>query len=109
MAAYLFNANSGLPIPRLSPREHEVLALLATGKASKEIAVLLACSVGSISKHRRSLCRKLNVHSTAELVCYAVMQASTTLRRVLLDQPTSGNTVGACDTKSTRKETMTNA
>jgi DNA-binding CsgD family transcriptional regulator len=55
-----------------SAREREILKLLGQGKTSKEIAVLLARSVTTIASHRRSICHKLGVHSTAELIRYAV-------------------------------------
>jgi two-component system, NarL family, response regulator NreC len=55
-----------------SAREREILELLGKGKTSKEIAVLLVVSVTTIASHRRSICRKLGVHSTAELVHFAV-------------------------------------
>jgi DNA-binding CsgD family transcriptional regulator len=55
-----------------SIREREILTLLGQGKTSKEIAVSLDLSVTTISTHRRNICRKLGVHSTAELIRYAV-------------------------------------
>lgn len=58
----------------LSARERQIIALIGQGKTSKEIAVRLALSVATIGSHRRSLCRKLRVHSTAELVHYAVRE-----------------------------------
>ena len=56
-------------------REQEILKLLAEGKTSKEIATLLTLSTTTISSHRRSICRKLDIHSTAELIRYAVSRA----------------------------------
>jgi two-component system response regulator NreC len=56
----------------LSTREREILKLLGQGKTSKEIAVFLALSITTIASHRRSICRKLDVHSTAALIHYAV-------------------------------------
>jgi DNA-binding CsgD family transcriptional regulator len=53
-------------------RELEILDLLGRGKTSKEIAVLLKLRVTTIASHRKSICRKLGVHSTAELIRYAV-------------------------------------
>lgn len=58
----------------LTPREQQVLALVAEGKTTKEIATILTCSIGTIGNHRKGLCRKLHVHSTAELVRRAVLQ-----------------------------------
>lgn len=57
----------------LTKREREILRLLGLGKTSKEISALLAISITTIASHRRSICRKLAVHSTAELVRYAVV------------------------------------
>jgi DNA-binding CsgD family transcriptional regulator len=53
-------------------REREILKLLGQGKTSKEIAVLLTLRISTIASHRRSICRKLDVHSTAALIQYAV-------------------------------------
>jgi len=55
-----------------STREREILKLLGQGKTSKEIAVLLTLRITTIASHRRSICNKLGVHSTAELNQYAV-------------------------------------
>jgi len=56
----------------LTERETEILGLLGQGKTSKEIATQLRISVGTVSNHRKSLCRKLALHSTAELIRKAV-------------------------------------
>jgi DNA-binding CsgD family transcriptional regulator len=55
-----------------STREREILKLLGQGKTSKEIAELLTLRITTIASHRRSICHKLGVHSTAELIHYAV-------------------------------------
>jgi DNA-binding NarL/FixJ family response regulator len=57
---------------RLTPREREVLQLLAEGKSNKEVANLLGISVNTAEAHRANIMLKLNVHSLAELVHYAV-------------------------------------
>ena len=57
---------------RLTPRETEVVQLLAEGKSSKEAAVRLGVSVSTVEAHRANIMRKLNLHSIAELVRYAV-------------------------------------
>jgi DNA-binding NarL/FixJ family response regulator len=57
----------------LAAREWEVLALLAQGRTSKEIASALNITASTVSSHRKSLCRKLNVHSAAELVHAAMI------------------------------------
>jgi two-component system, NarL family, response regulator NreC len=56
----------------LTEREKEILQLLAEGKSNKEAAVLLDLSVYTVETHRSNLMQKLNLHSTAELVLYAV-------------------------------------
>jgi len=57
---------------QLSKREREVVQLLAEGKTSKEVASILECAVKTAETHRSNLMRKLNLHSIAELVLYAV-------------------------------------
>ena len=56
----------------LSPREREVLQLVAEGKSSKEIANLLGLSVYTVETHRAKLMQKLNLHNIPELILYAV-------------------------------------
>jgi DNA-binding NarL/FixJ family response regulator len=56
----------------LTPREREILRLLATGKSNKDIASLLNLSLYTVETHRRNLQDKLNLHSIAELILYAV-------------------------------------
>jgi len=51
----------------LTATEQRVLDLIGRCKTSKEIAVVLKISVLTVGNHRKSLCRKLDVHSTAEL------------------------------------------
>jgi len=58
--------------PRLSPREKEVLKLIAEGKSRKEIAKILGISVRTLDTHRTNILLKLGCKSTAELVHYAV-------------------------------------
>ncbi len=55
-------------IDSLSPRERQVMDLVATGKANKVIARVLDLSVKTVEKHRSSMMRKLRVQSVAELV-----------------------------------------
>jgi DNA-binding NarL/FixJ family response regulator len=55
----------------LSPRELEVVRLLAAGKSSKEIARALVISPQTVDTHRRRLMKKLQLHSAIEVVCYA--------------------------------------
>ncbi|MEN8214128.1 MAG: response regulator transcription factor [Pseudomonadota bacterium] len=56
----------------LSPREREVLTLIASGLSSKAIARQLGISPKTVETHRSRLMTKLNLHSVAELVRYAV-------------------------------------
>jgi DNA-binding CsgD family transcriptional regulator len=57
---------------RVSPRERQILFLIGMGKTSKEIATSLKISVATIGSHRRNICRKLGIHSTAALIQYAM-------------------------------------
>lgn len=56
----------------LTPREREVIQLLAEGKTSKEVATTLNLSVKTAETHRTNLMRKLDLHSVADLTLYAV-------------------------------------
>jgi two-component system NarL family response regulator len=62
----------GLEPRTLSAREREVLALLAAGRRSREIAAQLALSPYTVEVHRRNIMRKLQLHGVAELTRYAV-------------------------------------
>ncbi len=64
---------------RLSPREREVLQLLAEGRATKEIAGELAVSGKTVETHRRQIMEKLGLHSVAELTKYAIREGLTPL------------------------------
>ena len=57
---------------RLSPREREVLQLLAEGSRCKDVAAALNISLKTAETHRTNLMSKLNLHSLAKLVIYAV-------------------------------------
>jgi DNA-binding NarL/FixJ family response regulator len=57
---------------RLTPREREVLQLLAEGKSNKEVAAILEISVKTAETHRANIMLKLDFHSVTELVRYAV-------------------------------------
>jgi DNA-binding NarL/FixJ family response regulator len=56
----------------LTPREREIIQLIAEGKATKEVADVLGISVKTAETHRTNLMRKLKLHSTADLVRYAI-------------------------------------
>lgn len=56
----------------LTPRERQVLQLVAEGKTSKEVAAVLGMSVKTADTHRARLMRKLDIHDIATLVRYAI-------------------------------------
>jgi DNA-binding NarL/FixJ family response regulator len=60
------------PARRLTPREREIVQLLAEGKSNKEIANYLNISVKTAETHRANIMLKMNFHSVTELVRYAV-------------------------------------
>jgi DNA-binding NarL/FixJ family response regulator len=64
--------NSGSAAPRLTPREREILQLLAEGHRNKEIAKDLGISLKTVETHRTTLMRKIGVNSIVELVHYAI-------------------------------------
>ena len=57
---------------RLTPRETEVLRLIATGKANKETADDLQISIKTVQKHRQKVMEKLGIHDTAGLTRHAI-------------------------------------
>ena len=67
-----FLAKSEVPDDPLTPREHQVLQLIAEGKTTKEIAVILSVTVKTAESHRTKLMEKLDIHSAAGLVRYAI-------------------------------------
>jgi len=60
---------------RLTPREKQVFKLLAEGKTSRDIAKYLTISLKTAMTHRTNLMAKLNMHSRAELIRYAIRKA----------------------------------
>lgn len=72
---YLANPNGGdgsAPAPVLTPREQEVLKLIAEGHSGKEIADLLVLSPKTIERHRANLLEKLGMRDRLELTRYAI-------------------------------------
>ena len=57
---------------RTTPRESEIIRLLADGKTNKEIAALLGITVRTVETHRSKIMLKLGLHSLAELIHYAM-------------------------------------
>jgi DNA-binding NarL/FixJ family response regulator len=77
LEGYLKNGTPGAApvVPsrsRLTPREREIVQLLAEGKSTKEVAVALGLSVKTAETHRSNIMRKLELHSVSDLVLYAV-------------------------------------
>ncbi len=68
--AYLTKAE--LPPDLLTPRERQVLQLVAEGKTTKQVAKLLGITQKTAESHRTRIMEKLDVHETASLVRYAV-------------------------------------
>ncbi len=60
------------PGARLTPRQREIVQLLAEGKSSKEVAVALNLSVKTAETHRANIMRRINCHSVTEVVRYAI-------------------------------------
>jgi DNA-binding NarL/FixJ family response regulator len=56
----------------LTTREREILQLFAEGKNNKDVANMLNLSLYTVETHRSNILKKLNLHSTAELILYAV-------------------------------------
>jgi DNA-binding NarL/FixJ family response regulator len=56
----------------LTPRERQILQLIAQGQSNKDIAALLGLSPNTVSAHRANLMEALGIHKTAELVLYAI-------------------------------------
>ena len=65
-------ARTESPVDALSPRERHVLALIAAGHGSRDIADQLSISVGTVRKHRENLMQKLDLHSIAEVTSFAI-------------------------------------
>lgn len=67
-----YNSKSETSKNPLTPRERQVLQLIAEGKSTKDVASLLGISVKTAESHRTRLMQKLDIHETASLVLYAV-------------------------------------
>jgi len=73
------NGGDSSAFAKLTPREREVLQLMAEGRATKEIAMDLKVSIKTVETHRRQIMEKLNIHSVAELTKYAIREGLTSL------------------------------
>ncbi|MBH0179805.1 MAG: response regulator transcription factor [Nitrospira sp.] len=67
------------PVTALTPRQREVLQLIAEGKGTKDIATLLNISVKTVEFHKSRIMDELDLHSTAELTKYAVAEGLVSL------------------------------
>jgi DNA-binding NarL/FixJ family response regulator len=65
-------ATADAPSSRISPRERQIVKLVAESKSNKEVANILEISVKTVESHRANIMEKLGLHSVTELVRYAV-------------------------------------
>lgn len=75
LRGYLDGGRSAQPessLPSLTPREREVVQLLAEGKSSKEVASVLGTSPATVETQRAKIMQKLDLHSVTDLVRYAI-------------------------------------
>ena len=68
----VFHSKSGRGSGLLTPRERQVLQLIAEGKSTKDVASLLGITAKTAESHRTALMKKLDIHEIASLVLYAV-------------------------------------
>jgi DNA-binding CsgD family transcriptional regulator len=61
-------------LTNLTPRQREVLQLIAEGKGTKEVAVLLNVTVKTVEFHKARLMEQLGLHSTPALIKYAIAE-----------------------------------
>jgi DNA-binding NarL/FixJ family response regulator len=80
--------SSGSKRRPLTPREAQVLQLVAEGSANKQIAAELAISIKTVEKHRQQLMDKLNIHDTAGLTRHAIATG-------VIESSIQGTTAGA--------------
>jgi DNA-binding NarL/FixJ family response regulator len=64
--------DGGAGIAQATPREREIIQLLAEGRSNKEVAAALHVSVKTIEAHRANIMRKLRLRSVSDLVRYAI-------------------------------------
>jgi DNA-binding NarL/FixJ family response regulator len=72
--AHLLEPETGQPSHAITQREREILACVAEGLSSKEIAARLGISTLTVQKHRENLGRKLGTRNAAEMAAYAMSQ-----------------------------------
>lgn len=67
------------PVTSLTPRQREILQLLAEGRSAKEIGATLAVSARTVEFHKYQMMERLNLHTNAELVHFAIKQGIVTI------------------------------
>jgi len=72
IASYLQRAEGSNPSSPLTPRQREILQLIAEGRSTKEIAAQLAVSVKTVDSHRAQLMERLGIGDVAGLIRYAI-------------------------------------
>lgn len=75
--AVIFHGDDAAPAPALSPREQQILEMISAGLALGEIADRLHLSPKTVSTHKMRLMHKLELHSNADLLKYALRQGLT--------------------------------
>ncbi len=73
------SARTGTRGSTLTPREREVVKLIAEGNSVKQIAAFLGLSVKTVEAHKFNLMRKLDIHNKAQLVTYAIQKKIVTI------------------------------
>jgi DNA-binding NarL/FixJ family response regulator len=76
---YVRSVQGGDDVESLTPREREVLKLIAEGNTNQGIAKILGLSRKTVESHRANIMRKLEVHDVTDLVKYAIRKGLTTL------------------------------
>jgi DNA-binding NarL/FixJ family response regulator len=67
-----FEGEGVVNLDKLTPRQREVLALMAQGFSMKEVALRLSISVKTVETHRSNLMERLDLHNVPRLVHYAI-------------------------------------
>jgi DNA-binding NarL/FixJ family response regulator len=69
---YMHPLSEGTLFERLTPRQQQILLLIAEGRSTKEIALALNISVKTVESHRKQLTDRLDIHDIAGLIRYAI-------------------------------------
>jgi DNA-binding NarL/FixJ family response regulator len=70
--SYLERLENERPLREETPRQREIVQLVAEGKSTKEIAFFLKVSIKTVEAHRAQLMERLGIHDVADLVRYAM-------------------------------------